>query len=86
MLHLKMDVLQLADVFENVAEKSTLMYGNNPLYSYSAPGYTWNAGLKMTRIKLDCIKDTARLTSGKELFLFLENNMRGGISNWVCNG
>ena len=33
MLYLKMDILQLADVFENFVEKSTLMYGINPLYS-----------------------------------------------------
>ena len=26
--------------FENFVEKSTLMYGIKPLYSYSAPGYT----------------------------------------------
>ena len=56
MLYLKMDVLQLADVFENFVEKSTLMYGINPLYSYSASGYTWKAGLKLTNIKLDYIK------------------------------
>ena len=74
MLYLKMDVLQLADIFENFVEKSTLMYGINPLYSYSAPGYTWQAGLKLTNIKLDYIKD-------KELLLLLENNIRGGISS-----
>ena len=55
MLYLKMDVLQLADVFENFVETSTLMYGINPLYSYSAQGYTWKAGLKFTNIKLECI-------------------------------
>ena len=40
MLYLKMDVLQLADVFENFVEKATLEYSINPLYSYSLPGYT----------------------------------------------
>ena len=74
MLYLKMDVFQLADVFENFVEKSTLMYGINPLYSYSAPGYTWKAGLKLTNIKLDFIHS-------KELLLLLENNIRGGISS-----
>ena len=74
MLCLKMDVLQLADVFENFVEKSTLMYGINPLYSYSAPGYTWKAGLKMTKTKLDFIKD-------KHLLLLLKNNLRGVISS-----
>ena len=48
MLYLKMDVLQLADVFENFVESSTREYKINPLYSYSLPGYTWKAGLKLT--------------------------------------
>ena len=65
---------KLADVFENFVEKSTLMYGINPLNSYSAPGYTWKAGLKLTNIKLDFIKK-------KQLFLLLENIKRGGISS-----
>ena len=51
------------------------------MYSYSLPGYTWKAGLKLTNIKLDFIKDTAKLPSGKELLLLLENNIRGGISS-----
>ena len=74
MLYLKMDVLQLADVFENFVEGSTREYKINPLYSYSLPGYTWKAVLKLTNIKLDYIKD-------KELLLLLENNIRGGISS-----
>ena len=74
MLYSKTDVLQLADVFENFVEKCTLMYGNNPLYSYSAPGYTWKAGLKLTNVKLD-------FTHSKELLLLLEINIRGGISS-----
>ena len=57
MLYLKMDVLQLADVFENFLESSTREYNINPLYSYSLPGYTWKAGLKLTNKKLDFIKD-----------------------------
>ena len=40
MLYLKMDVLQLADVFENFVEKATLEYSINPLYSCSLPSYT----------------------------------------------
>ena len=67
MLYLKVDVLMLGDVFENFVEKSTLMYGINPLYSYSAPGYTWKAGLKLTNIKLDYIRE-------KEFLLLLEKN------------
>ena len=74
MLYLKMDVLQLTDVFEIFVESSTREYKINPLYSYSLPAYAWKAGLKLTNIKLDFIKD-------KELLLLLENNIRGGISS-----
>ena len=77
MIYIKMDVLQLADVFENFVEKATLEYGINPLYSYSLPGYTFKAGLKLTNIKLDFIKD-------KDLLL-LEVNIRGGISSVMGN-
>ena len=73
-----MDVLQLADVIKNFVEKATLEYGINPLYSYSLPGYTWKAGLKLTSIKLDFIKD-------KEILLLPENNIRGGISSVLGN-
>ena len=76
MLYLKMDVLQVADVFENFVESSTREYKINPLYSYSLPGYTWKAGLKLTNIELDFIKC-------KELLLLLENNIRGGISSFM---
>ena len=78
MLYLKMDVLHLTDVFENFVESSTREYKINPLYSYSLPGYTWKAGLKLTNIKLDYVKC-------KQLLLLLENNIRGGISSVMGN-
>ena len=62
-------------------QTSTEEYGTNPLDSYSLPGYTWKAGLKLTKIKLDFIKDTTKLTSGKEFLLLLENNICGGSSS-----
>ena len=61
MLYLKMDVLELTDVFENFVEKATLEYSINPLYSYSIPGYTWKAGLKITKIKSDFVKDKEKM-------------------------
>ena len=65
MVYLKMEynyqLLQLADVCENFVEKATLEYSINPLYSYSTWFYylviTWKAGLKITKIKLDILKD-----------------------------
>ena len=55
-------------------ESSTQEYNIDPLYRYSLPGYTWEAGLKLTNIKLDFIKD-------KHFLLLLENNTRGGVSS-----
>ena len=78
MLYLKMDVLQLADVFENFVKSFPREYKINPLYTYSLPGYTLKAGLKLTNIKLDYVKC-------KELLLLLENNIRGGISSVMGN-
>ena len=74
MLYLKMDVLQLTDIFENFVQTSTEEYGINPLYSFSAPGYAWKAGLKLTNLQLDFIED-------KHLLLLLEKNIRGEISS-----
>ena len=74
MLYLKMDLLQLIDELGNFVEKSTLMYGINSLYSYSAPDYSWKAGMKFTKTKLDYINDN-------HLLMLLENNKRGGVSS-----
>ena len=77
MLYLKNDVLLLTDIFQNYVDTCKKAYGINPLYSYSTPSFTWKAGLKITRIKLDSITDD-------KLRLLLENNMRGGPSS--CMG
>ena len=70
---MKLDVLLLADVFENFVKTRTEEYIISPLYSYSLPVHTWKVGLRLTKIALDHIKD-------KHLLLLLENNIRGGIS------
>ena len=44
------------------------------LYCVSSPGYTWQCGLKYTGINLQTLQD-------KDMILFLENNIRGGISS-----
>ena len=49
-------------------------YGINPLYCVSLPGFTYQCALKYTDIKLQTLQD-------KDLFLLIENNIRGGISS-----
>ena len=78
MLYLKIDVLLLTDIFQSYIDTCEKVYGNNPLYSYSTPSFTWKAGLKTTGIKLDYVTDD-------KLRLSLENNMRGGPSSCMGN-
>jgi len=56
-LYLKIDVLLLADVFENFRETCLLHYRLDPCHYMSSPGLSWDTMLKMTRINLDLISD-----------------------------
>ena len=73
-LYLRTDVLLLADVFENFRTICLKDYGLDPCHYYSAPGLSWDALLRMTKINLDLISDLDQQ-------LFIEKGMRGGISN-----
>ena len=66
----------LACVFEKFIKVSVNEYGINPLYCVSLPGYTWQCGLKYTRINLQTLQD-------KDMILMIENNLRGSISSVV---
>ena len=59
--------------FENFLKVSIKEFGINPLYCVSLPGYTWQCGLKNIGKKLQTLQE-------KDLFLTLENILRGGIS------
>ena len=73
-LYLKSEVILLADVFEKFIKISVEEFDINPLYCVSLPGYTWQCGLKYTRINLQTLQD-------KDMILLLENDIRGGISS-----
>ena len=47
--------------FKNFIYKT---YGLDPRYSYTLPGFSWQAMLKMTKIELDLISD-------QDMYLFL---------------
>ena len=69
--YLKKDVLQLADVFEKFIETCLKMFKLDPCHYFSSPGFSWDAMLKMTGVKLEKIFD---------MCLFIEKGLRGGIS------
>ncbi|XP_076379676.1 uncharacterized protein LOC143259835 [Megalopta genalis] len=60
-LYLKLDVLLLADVFENFREKSLENYKLDPAHYYTFPGFAWDAMLKLTKIELELFTDVDML-------------------------
>ena len=76
-LYLASDVLLLADVFENF-RKTCLEYCKlDPCHYFTSPGFSWDAMLKMTDIKLELMVDI-------DMFQFMEKGLRCGIS-YIAN-
>ena len=69
----KKDVLFLADIFEKFISTNLKYYGLDPCHYFSAPGLSWEAMLKMTKVKLEKINDPDK-------DMFFEQGMRGGVS------
>ena len=72
-LYLLQDILLLDDILLNFRKVCMQSYGLDHLHYYTAPGLTWDAGLKHTRVTLDLLTE-------EDKFLFVESGIRGGIS------
>jgi len=72
-VYLYIDVLGLADVFEHFRKISIRDYGLDPLNYYTLPGFSFDAMLKMTDVKLELLTDVDK-------YLFVESGIRGGLS------
>ena len=72
-LYLELDVLLLADVFENFRDVCRKNYDLDPAWYYTAPGLAWDAALKMTNVRLELLNDP-------DMLLMIEKGIRGGIS------
>ncbi|XP_025191577.1 LOW QUALITY PROTEIN: uncharacterized protein LOC112591859 [Melanaphis sacchari] len=71
-LYLKIDVLLLADVFENFRDICLKAYSIDPAYYYTAPGMAFDCMLKKTAVKLELLTDY-------DMVLAFEKGMRGGL-------
>src|SRR5690606_13083739 len=75
-LYLKCDTLLLADIisqFRNLAIKD---YGLDPSHYYTLSGYTWDCAFKYSKVRLQLFNNEQL-----DMLLFIENNIRGGISS-----
>ena len=52
-LHLKIDALLLADIFQSLRKMCLKIYEVDPAKFISAPGLAWQAALKKTKVKLN---------------------------------
>ena len=76
-LYLQSDVLLLTDVFENFTNTCMQYYGLDPCHYFTSPGLSWDALLKMTKVKLELMTDV-------NMYQFIEKRMRGGVS-YIAN-
>ena len=72
-LYNQVDVLLLADVFENFRDICIKNYKLDPAHYYTAPGLAWDAALKVTEVELELLSDI-------DMLLMVEKGIRGGVS------
>ena len=72
-LHLKCDVLFLADVFGKCRSNSLKNYGLCPNHYLSIPALSWDAMLNMTKFEFELIPDPY-------MFISFEKGMGGRVS------
>ena len=56
-LYNRVDVLLLADVFENFRDICIKNYNLDPAHYYTAPGLAWEVALKITKVELELLSD-----------------------------
>ena len=72
-LYNRVDVLLLADVFENFRDICIKNYKLDPAHYYTAQGLAWGAALKVTKVELELLSDI-------DMLLMVEKGITGGVS------
>ena len=71
--YLLVDVLLLADIFEEFRNVSMNYYGIDPTHVFTSPGMSFHAMLRMTEINLELLSDL-------DMYMFYNHGIKGGIS------
>lgn len=74
-VYVKTDVCLLADFFEKFRRMCRNDYRLDPAYYLSAPGFTYDAALKMTKVELELFTEDQ-----KDMHDFCTEAIRGGLS------
>ena len=77
-IYLPLDVLLLADFFEKFRKTCLELYSLDPIHYYTTPCLAWDTALRMSRADLQLITDD-------DMYHFVENSIRGGISMLSTN-
>ena len=75
-LYVQSDTVLLADIFENYRDVFLKIYGIDPAYFVSLPGFAWHSCLKITGVKLELITDI-------NMLLMIESGIRGGVCHVI---
>ncbi|XP_039291063.1 uncharacterized protein LOC120352839 [Nilaparvata lugens] len=75
-LYLKTDVLLLADIMESFRNISLETFKLDPAHYFTLPGFSFDAMLKYTKIKLELLTDYS-------MYAFFHSSIRGGIVTCV---
>ena len=71
--YVRTDAVQLCDVFEFFRDRCLSYYGLDPCHYFSLPALSGDAMLLRSKIKLELITD-------HDMYTFLEENLRGGVT------
>ena len=72
-IYIKSDVRLLADLFDKFRNTCLHNYRLDPVHYYTTPGLAWDAALRMAKVTLELITDI-------DMYTFIEDSIRGGIS------
>jgi hypothetical protein len=72
-VYVQIDVLILAEIFENYRVFSHKFSGLDPVHYLGTPGFSFDSMLKITKVEIELLSDIDQI-------YFLESGIRGGVS------